>query len=394
MTRDLARTLFLAMLAAATGLVAAFATGCSDARSTPTERRAQPVWVSTVQHAAHGDERRFTATVRARVESEIGFRAGGKVLQRLVEVGDAVKPGQAIARLDAADYDLGLQAARDQRRAAQVDAEQAASDEARFRRLLADGSVGAADHERQKARADAAAARLDQAQRGLELASNRQRYATLVAPYAAVVTALRLEVGQVVAEGQPVVSLARQGERELVVDLPEAVAQQLQAGGTTATVLPDPVTGRADATRVALRLRELAPMASSTARTFRARFAPLDRSPGATAALRTWPLGSTAQLRLAGPGQQGVWLPASALIKAEGSAGVWVVQPPGSQATTASFQAVDVLAFEADRVRVAGLKDGQRVVSVGAQKLDATMPVVAVERTGDAFAAPNREARP
>ncbi|TMG96717.1 MAG: HlyD family efflux transporter periplasmic adaptor subunit [Betaproteobacteria bacterium] len=86
--------------------------------------------------------------------------------------------------------------------------------------MLADGSVGSADHERQKARADAAAARLEQARRQLDLARNREGYTTLVAPYAGVVTALRFERGQVVAEGQPVLSLARDGEREIVADLP------------------------------------------------------------------------------------------------------------------------------------------------------------------------------
>jgi len=143
------------------------------------------------------------------------------VVDRLIEIGDTVKAGQVLARLDPADYQLAVSAATDQVQAASVDAQQAASDEARLRRLLADGSVGAADHERQKARADAAAARLDQARRQLDLARNREGYATLVAPYAGVVTALRFERGQVVAEGQPVLSLARDGEREIVADLPE-----------------------------------------------------------------------------------------------------------------------------------------------------------------------------
>ena len=147
------------------------------------------------------------------------------MVDRLVEVGDVVKAGQALARLDPADYQLAVSAAADQVQAASVDAQQAASDEARLRRLLADGSVGSADHERQKARADAAAARLEQARRQLDLARNRESYATLVAPYAGVVTALRFERGQVVAEGQPVLSLARDGEREIVADLPGGVGR-------------------------------------------------------------------------------------------------------------------------------------------------------------------------
>src|SRR5205085_8544319 len=113
-------------------------------------------------------------------------------------VGDTVKAGQVLARLDPADYRLAVGAAADQVQAASVDARQAASDEARFRRLLADGSVGAADHERQKARADAAAARLDQARRRLELARKREGDAAHVAPYGRGVTAIHCERAHVV----------------------------------------------------------------------------------------------------------------------------------------------------------------------------------------------------
>jgi multidrug efflux pump subunit AcrA (membrane-fusion protein) len=134
----------------------------------------KPVFVTTVTPANSAQSRSFTSVIRARVETELGFRTGGKVVERLVEVGGSVKAGQVLARLDPADYQLAVKAAADQVQAASVDAQQAASDEARFRRLLADGSVGAADHERQKARADAAAARLDQANRQLELARNRE----------------------------------------------------------------------------------------------------------------------------------------------------------------------------------------------------------------------------
>ena len=107
---------------------------------------AKPVFVTTVTEAASSQARSFTSVVRARVETELGFRTAGKVVDRLVEVGDTVKAGQALARLDPADYQLAVSAAADQVQAASVDAQQAASDEARFGRLLADGSVGSADH--------------------------------------------------------------------------------------------------------------------------------------------------------------------------------------------------------------------------------------------------------
>jgi RND family efflux transporter MFP subunit len=150
----------------------------------------KPVFVTTVTQAVSSQTRTFTSVVRARVETDLGFRTGGKVVERLIEVGDVVRAGQALARLDRADYQLAVSAAADQVQAASVDAQQAASDEARLRRLLDDGSVAAADHERQKARADAASARLEQSRRQFDLARNREGYTTLVAPYAGVVTAL------------------------------------------------------------------------------------------------------------------------------------------------------------------------------------------------------------
>jgi RND family efflux transporter MFP subunit len=331
----------------------------------------KPVFVTTVTPANAAQSRSFTSVIRARVETELGFRTGGKVVERTVEVGDSVKAGQVLARLDPADYQLAVKAAADQVQAASVDAQQAASDEARFRRLLTDGSVGAADHERQKARADAAAARLDQANRQLELARNREAYATLVAPYAGVVTTLRFERGQVVAEGQPVLSLARDGEREIVAELPEDWVGRARSLAGTAAPWNEPQT------QVRLALRELSPQASVQGRTYRARYAAAPESRERVAAL---PLGSTMQLTLSAPhaGPATAVLPVSALVKGSGLAGVWTVNAKGSGLV---FTPVQVVAIDDATVQVTGLASGSKVVSVGAQKLDAGIAVRAIERT-------------
>lgn len=346
--------------------------GCSEAPAPPAV--VKPVFVTTVAHTASAQTRTFTSVVRARIETELGFRTGGKVVARLVEVGDRVKAGQVLARLDPADYQLVVNAAADQVRSATVDAQQAASDEARFRRLLADGSVGAADHERQKARADAAAARLDQAHRQLELARNREGHATLVAPYAGLITALRFERGQVVAEGQTVISLARAGESEIVVELPEDWVGRARDLAATAAPWNDPKS------RVQLVLRELSPQASAQGRTYRARYAAAAESRAQVAAL---PLGSTMQLTLSDPqaGPATTVLPVSALIKGSGPAGVWTLDAKGSGLV---FTPVQVVAIDDAMVHVTGLAVGSRVVSVGAQKLDAGTAVRAIERAPDA----------
>jgi RND family efflux transporter MFP subunit len=364
-------TLSLSSIAAASLLL----TACSEPPA-PTAN-VKPVFVTTVTLSTSAQVRSFTSVVRPRVETELGFRAAGKVVDRLVEVGDSVKAGQVVARLDPADHQLAVKAAADQVQAASVDAQQAASDEARFRRLLADGSVGAADHERQKARADAAAARLNQANRQLELARNREAYTTLVAPYAGVITALRFERGQVVAEGQPVLSLARDGERELVAELPEDWV------GRARTLVAVAAPWNDSKSQVRLVLRELSPQASAQGRTYRARYSAAPESRAPVAAL---PLGSTMQLTLSGPqaGPATAMLPVSALVKGSGPAGVWTLNAKGSGLV---FTPVQVVSVDDAAVHVTGLAVGSQVVSVGAQKLDAGTAVRAIERAADKTAA-------
>jgi RND family efflux transporter MFP subunit len=363
--------LSLTSLAAASLLM----TGCSEPPAPSAV--VKPVFVTTVAHTASAQTRTFTSVVRSRVESDLAFRTGGKVVERLVEVGDSVKAGQVLARLDPADYQLAVKVASDQAQAASIDAQQAASDEARFRRLLADGSVGAADHERQKARADAAAVRLHQAQRQLELARNREGYAALLAPYAGVVTAIRFERGQVVPEGQAVVSLAREGDHEVVVDLPEDWVGRARSLTATAAPWNDPKV------KLRLALRELSPQASAHGRTYRARYAAASESRAQVSAL---PLGSTVQLTLSAPqaGPATVSLPVSALVKGSGPEGVWVLNAKSSGLV---FTPVQVVSVDEATVQVTGLTTGNRVVSVGAQKLDAGAVVRAIERAPEATVA-------
>jgi RND family efflux transporter MFP subunit len=338
------------------------------------------VFVSTVRNDSGAHLRVLPGNLRPRVESELSFRAGGKVTARSIELGQAVRAGQVLARIDAADYQLALQAAAEQQRAAEVDATQAASDAARFKRLLTDGSVGAADAERQQARADAAAARLAQAQRQAELARNRAGYAVLTAPFDGIVTALRFETGQMVGEGQPVLSLARPGELELQADVPEALASGLKDWQASATIGHKPKP-------IALKLRELAPSAAAGSRTFRARYA-LGPLPADT----PWRMGMTAELRLLQRGHTpsadlpvsallATGIPAAAASASAASSGqpaaVWLVD---TKTGALQRSAVQLLSQSTDHVRVAGLPDGALVVSVGAQKLIAGLKVQAVQR--------------
>lgn len=335
----------------------------------PHAEKAPPlptVYVTPVRNDHGEDVHILSGSVRPRIESHLSFRAGGKVTARLVDIGQQVRAGQPLARLDSADYQLAADAAAEQLRAAQVDATQAASDAARFKRLLLDGSVGAADHERQQARADAAAARLVQAERQLDLQRNRASYAVLAAPFDGVVTGLQVELGQVVGEGQTVIVLAKPGELEVVVDVPETLV-----GATRDQVSHARIAGAPD--WVKLTLRELAPSASASARTFRARYAIVSPPPG----LR---MGVTADVQLARKGATAsAELPAVALLTTNQTPSVWVVNDKTGALTR---QPVALLSQSTDRVRVTGLPDGLLVVSAGAQKLDAGMKVQTAMRPG------------
>lgn len=353
----------LRALAVAVTLAAplALVSGCSSRADVPVPAR--PVLVMTVQEGAGAvvGTRSVPGVVVARYASDIGFQVAGRIGKRLVEVGQVVRKGQPLLQLDVSDYALALAAAK-------AEAEQATADEQRFRSLVADGAVSAADNERQKARAEATRAKY-------QLASNRVRYATLTAPYDGVITALRGEAGQVVAEGMPVVSMARPGEIEIAADIPEALVAEVPRQQASAEV------GGNTAARYALTLRELSPAASQPLRTYRARFRFADLTQAQHDSLR---LGMTAQVLLTGPAQGAavtgsVTLPTTALVKAAGEPAVWVLP---AQAEHLKLQAVRVLSYQNDSVAVSGLASGTRVVTAGVQKLDGKLRVRAVERSG------------
>ncbi|MFW2357207.1 efflux RND transporter periplasmic adaptor subunit [Hydrogenophaga sp.] len=308
-------------------LTAALTAACTPQAAAPPVVPA--VYVTEVRAAPHELARVLSGVVRPRIESDLAFRLGGKVSERLVDVGQRVRRGQVLARIDSVDYRLALQAASGQLRAAEVDAAQSASDAARFGRLLQDGSVGGADAERQQARADGASGRLTQARSQLELARNRQGYAELVAPFDGVVTSQRLEVGQVVSEGQGVLTVARAGELDVVVDVPEGLAASLseyQAEVRQGDASNTPT--------LALHLRELAPSAAASTRTYRARYTIANAPP----ALR---LGATADVVLTRRGgKTAVELPLSALLSTGGPAAVWLVNADSGALTRQSITLV------------------------------------------------------
>src|SRR5205085_5229512 len=181
----------------------------------------RPVRTFELRYDQSREANRYVGTVQSRHEVDQAFRVGGKVAQRKVDVGQVVREGDVLAVLDETDYRLAEEAARQQLAVATAQARQAESDRQRLGKLKADGSVSVADDEHAQSGAQTSHAAMEAEAKKLELARNKLAYAVLRAPRSGVVTSVRFEVGQVVAEGQPVISIADPGTAEIVVDEPE-----------------------------------------------------------------------------------------------------------------------------------------------------------------------------
>jgi len=301
---------------------------------------------------------RYFGTVQARHEVDQGFRVGGKIVQRKVDVGQSVREGDVLAVLDNVDYRLAEEAASQQLVASRAQARQAESDRKRLEALKVDGSVSAADEEQAQTRAQQTKAAAEADEHKLELARNRLKYTVLRAPRSGVVTVVRAEVGQVVAEGQPVVSIAAQGEPEIVVDVPEDHFASFKKSQYKAWLNTAP--GEA----FEVSVRELSLQAAAQTRTYRARLKPVSPRP--------LPLGATATVVVERTAAEAAMaaIPASAMTQANGEPAVWVVRRGDDGAAgTVQLTPVVVHGYRNDEVLVSGPPAGLLVVTAGVQKM-------------------------
>jgi RND family efflux transporter MFP subunit len=328
--------------------------GCND---TVAEKAApsRPVLVATVHYEAESPERSFVGTIKPRIETDMGFRVPGKVAKRLVEVGQTVDIGQPLATLDEIDLKLQAEQAEAELRAATGVLAQAAAAETRARDLRAKGWATDAQMDQARAAADEARARLNRAQRSVELTNNSLSYATLLADTRGVVTATLIDAGQVVAAGQTAVRVARFAEKEAVVAIPETLLGRAKEGTATVTLWSEPDR------KYAAKLREVAPSADPATRTYLAKFSLPDAGDNVS-------LGMTATLTLADPATQRVArLPLSALFSEGGDPSFYVVDEKGEVA----LKPVAVKSYESNDVVIAGgVDEGAKVVALGVQKLD------------------------
>ncbi len=340
---------FLLCGSALLGLVA-----CQPASEAPAPE-IRPVRVVTVESGKGGDSVSLTGRVQAESEVNLAFRIDGRMISRAVNIGDTVTAGQEIARLNPENEEDGLRAAEATLQGARGQLIEARANEARNRSLLAQNFISQAAFDRITQVASSAQAQVDAAQAQVGIARNRLGYTRLLADAGGVVTAVGAEPGEVVQGGRMVVQVARKDGRDAVFDVSARIKDSAPANPEiTVTLATDPaVTAKG-------RVREVSPRADPVTGTFAVRVGLIDPP----AAMR---LGTTVTGRMPVGAPQGIEVPASALVRAEGRLAVWVVDP---QALTVSMRTIEVRASDPAKVQVAaGLSPGDIVVVAGVQAL-------------------------
>ena len=341
----------------------AFLIAVSSARGGETPK---PVRVAVVTLVDSASALTLSGTVQARTLADLAFRVGGKVVERRTEIGDHVRAGQVLARLDPSDLRLSEQSAQAALTAAQADATNTKADMARYQALgRSSPAYLPSEFDRRVAAARMAAARFTQAERQGALAHDQAGYGTLTADADGVITALPVQVGQVVAAGQTVASLAHTNQTEIVVDVPENRLAEVHAAGEVAITL-----WAAPATPLLGRVREIGALADPSTRTFSVKITVGDAPAGVLA------LGMTASVRFGIGGAPVVMLPATALADLAGRPAVWVLDGLGHRA---NLRPVQLAGYAADgsMAVTGGLRPGEQVVTAGVGQLDANMAVMA-----------------
>ncbi|ALG68159.1 efflux RND transporter periplasmic adaptor subunit [Beggiatoa leptomitoformis] len=319
--------------------------------------RAEQVVFNPVDETNH-----YAGEVKARYITDLGFRVGGKIIERKVDVGDRVKKGQLLARIDPTDYQLTVLSSRAEVNSAQADLVKAQADLKRYASLVEKGVISRNDYDAVLNKHNTAAARLKQVKASLEVQENQTVYTDLYADKEGVVMQVSAEAGEVVNAGQSVVSIARPQEKEVEISVPENQLAQLKSANNVVIALWAYPEKQWHGT-----IREISPSADASTRTYAVRVSILDAD-------ETIHLGMTATVALQKAGTENVaLLPLSALYAQGEQASVWVVD---QKSQTVKQVLVKLGNYHNNQVTVVtGLEDGQWVVTAGTHKLHAGQKV-------------------
>ncbi len=344
--------------------------GCSD-QDKPTQAVSRPVKVFRIEHHAVAGARSFAGEVRARIETPLSFRVGGKLLERKVDVGDTVRKGQLLAILDGNDYLLAVQGLKAQLASAQADSTFLRDDLVRYRELLAQLVISPPEFGRHETAYITARERTAALEAQLGQALNQLTYTELHADRDGVVTALEAEAGQVLAAGQAVVKLAQLDEKEIHFDVPEHRLPEIQRQQAVNVSL------WADDNRLLkAKIREISSAADPASRTYRVKASLLE---GLDAAQ----LGMTATVHIAANTAAGIAIPISAVYTPQNQPDrptVWLVDEQAATVKSVPVRLGETLAGE--RIAVEGLAAGQLLVSAGVQRLAEGQAVRLSEQQG------------
>jgi RND family efflux transporter MFP subunit len=337
-----------------------------DAAAVGDPRQKPPIVRLVTAARVTGSERGFTGNIAARVQSNLGFRVAGKIVERLVNVGEPVKAGQPLMRIDETDLRLALTAKRNAVTAARASVVQLDADERRYADLVSKGWASRQRYEQAKAASDTAKAQLAAAEAEAGVAENEATYSALVADADGTVVETLGEPGQVVSAGQTVVRLAHAGPREALVALPETIRPPI------GSVAEASVYG-SDGRRYAAQLRQLSDSADAQSRTYEARYV-LDGEAAAA------PLGATVTLWLASQrSAPEVQVPLGAVLDDGAKTGVWVFD---NGTSTVRFRPVRLVRVTSETAVVSGLNSGDPVVSLGAHLLREGVSVRTASESG------------
>ncbi|MCP4041839.1 MAG: efflux RND transporter periplasmic adaptor subunit [Gammaproteobacteria bacterium] len=336
-------------------VLAVIAVGACE-KAPPPSQTIRPVLHQVVEIRPHWQEANYAGEIQARYETSLGFRINGKITERSVEVGDTVKQGALLAKLDPEDHRLQLMKAEAGLAASSAEKKKAAADLDRYSKLLKKKVVSKADYQDYVNTFDVAKARLKQAQAQLEVTRNQAKYTALRASQGGVITTVEAEVGQVVAAGQTIMRLALVQEKEVVIAVAENRLDELrQTADIRITLWADQETAYQG------KVREISPGADPATRTYTAKITLLEAGPavqlGMTATV-------TVRRRLEG---EMASLPITAIFQQKDRPAVWLVSPETKQVT---LQPVEVAEYQHDAALIrSGLKSGQHVVTAGVHKL-------------------------
>ena len=351
-------SIYLVLLLLLTGIL----TGCS--RTTPAKAEAPLVRTQTVKSDAAGQGSVYSGEVRGRYESQLAFQVSGKVIRRNVDLGTAVKTGDALMEIDTKDVRQTVALSSAQVDAARAQLNLAESNLNRYRQLFEQSAISRAQLDQYQTAYDAAAASLEQATAQYGQGVNQLGYTTLYADKDGVISTLSAEAGQVVSAGQSIVTLVQDGQREIEVNVPENRVEEVRQAGSLQVrfwALPDMV--------IQGTVREIAPMADKTTRTYKVRVS-LVNPPAEVK------LGMTASVQLAKPGStKAVYIPLSAVYQSGSQASVWLVKDG-----TAALKSIKTGVFGDNSVEVLeGLQDGDVIITAGVHRLQQGQAV----RTGE-----------